>query len=127
MDEHEVIINNIRDLFIDMNKGTITEDNIIILCNKHKQGWKKMDHAYRCMRSIHITNNRMSKTNDHIKNIVLLWRELNFLVTSSARSFEDQIIHQINLWWWFIMSLTSRLWMYDLILLLTSFEIETEI
>ena len=56
-----------------------------------------MDHAYRCMRSIYITNNRMSKINDHIKNIVLLWRELNFLVTSSARSFEDHIIHQINL------------------------------
>ena len=37
MDEHEVIINNIRDLFIDMNKGTITEDNINIKFDKHKQ------------------------------------------------------------------------------------------
>ena len=37
MDEHEVIINNIRDIFIDLNNGTITEDNINIKCDKHKQ------------------------------------------------------------------------------------------
>ena len=44
---HEVIINNIRDIFIDMNKGTITEYNINNHCDKHKQILTKMDNVYR--------------------------------------------------------------------------------
>lgn len=56
MDEHEVIINYIRDIFIDMNKGTITEDSISNVCDKHKQMLNEMDNTYRCMRSLDVTN-----------------------------------------------------------------------
>ena len=39
MNQHEVIINNIRDGFINMNKGTITKDNnntfFVINTNKY--------------------------------------------------------------------------------------------
>ena len=31
------MINNIRDFFIEMNKGTVSEDNINIYCDKRKQ------------------------------------------------------------------------------------------
>ena len=37
MDQYKVIINIIRDSFIDMNKGTVAEDNISIYCDKHKR------------------------------------------------------------------------------------------
>ena len=37
MDQLKVIINNIQDIFIDMNKRTITEDNMHIYCDRHKQ------------------------------------------------------------------------------------------
>ena len=36
MDKNEVIINNIPDIFIGMNKGTVSEGSIIIYCDKHK-------------------------------------------------------------------------------------------
>ena len=36
MDQNEVIINNIRDIFIEMNKGTVFEENINVYCDKHK-------------------------------------------------------------------------------------------
>ena len=68
---HEVIINNIRDIFIDMNKGTITEYNINIHCDKHEQILNEIDHTYRCMRSLNIINNLISNTNNHVKNAVM--------------------------------------------------------
>ena len=37
MDQLKVIINNIQDIFIDMNKRTITEDNMNIYCDRHKK------------------------------------------------------------------------------------------
>lgn len=36
MDEHEVIIYDIRDIFIDMNKVIVTENSIINACDKRK-------------------------------------------------------------------------------------------
>ena len=36
MDKNEEIINNVRDIFIEMNKGTISDENINMYCNKHK-------------------------------------------------------------------------------------------
>ena len=53
-----------------------------------------MDHAYRCMRSLHITNKLIKK--DHVNYTMLLWRELNLLVTLSSRLFEDHIVHQMK-------------------------------
>ena len=57
---------------------------------------KKIDHAYRCMRFLNITINLISKTNDHVNNTMLLWRELNLLVTPSAPFFEDHIVHEMK-------------------------------
>ena len=35
MDKNEEIINNIRDIFIEMNKGTVSDKNINMCCDKH--------------------------------------------------------------------------------------------
>ena len=37
IDKNEGIINSIRDISIEMNKGTVSEDNINIYCNEHKK------------------------------------------------------------------------------------------
>ena len=37
MYQHKIIINNIWDVCIDMNKGIVTEDNINMYCDRHKQ------------------------------------------------------------------------------------------
>ena len=42
--------------FIEMNKGTVSEDNINIYCDKHKQSFTEMDHVYRCMKTFKITD-----------------------------------------------------------------------
>ena len=49
MDKNEEIINNIRDIFITINKGTVLDEDINIHCDKHKQILTEMDNAYRCM------------------------------------------------------------------------------
>ena len=36
MDQNVVIINNIWDIFIEMNKGTVFEENINVYYDKHK-------------------------------------------------------------------------------------------
>ena len=36
MDKNEEIINRIRDIFIEMNEGTVSEDNINMYCKEHK-------------------------------------------------------------------------------------------
>ena len=52
MKKNEEIINSIRDIFIEMNKGTVSDDNINMYCDKHKQFFTEMDNAYRCMRKL---------------------------------------------------------------------------
>ena len=39
-----------------MNKGTLSEENINMYCDNHKQILNEIDHAYRCMRSLKIMN-----------------------------------------------------------------------
>ena len=63
-----------------MNKCIVSEDNINMQCDKHKQFLTKMDHTYRCMN----TDELISKTKDHVYNIMLLWRELKLPITSSG-------------------------------------------
>ena len=55
MDQHELIINNIWDIFININKCTITEDNINIYNDKHTKILNEINHVYRYMRSLNIT------------------------------------------------------------------------
>ena len=61
MDKNEEIINSIKDIFIEMNKGTVSENNIDIYCKEHKQILIEMDNAYRCMRTLTITDNLITK------------------------------------------------------------------
>ena len=51
-----------------------------------------MDNAYRCMRTLNITDDLISKTKDHIYKTTLMWRELKIPVTPSAHLFEDHIV-----------------------------------
>ena len=51
MDKNEDITNSIRDIFIETNRSTVSEENIHIYCDKHKQILTEMDNAYRCMRT----------------------------------------------------------------------------
>ena len=44
-----------------MNKGKESDDNINMYCDKHKQIFTEMDNAYRCMRTLKITDNLISK------------------------------------------------------------------
>ena len=64
--QNEEIIKNIRDIFIEMNKGTVSEDNINMYCDKNNQFFTKPDHVYRCMRILKITDGLISKTKDHV-------------------------------------------------------------
>ena len=58
-----------------MNKGAALEDNINMYCKEHKQVLIEMDNAYRCMRTLTITDDLITKTKDHICKTILLWRK----------------------------------------------------
>ena len=60
MYQYKVIINNIRDIFIEINKGTVVEEHINLYCDKHKQILNEMHRAYCCMRSLNITDGLIS-------------------------------------------------------------------
>ena len=62
MNKNEEIINKIRDIFIEMNKGTVSEEYIHIYCDKYKQILTEMDNVYRCMRILKITDDLISTT-----------------------------------------------------------------
>ena len=66
MNKNEEIIISIRNIFIEINKGTVSEDNINIYCKEHKQILTEMDNAYRCMKILTITDDLITKTKDHI-------------------------------------------------------------
>ena len=49
MKKNEEIINSIRDILIEMNKGTVSNDNIIMYYDQHNQMFTEMDNTYHCM------------------------------------------------------------------------------
>ena len=49
-----------------MNKGIVSKENTHIYHDKHKQMFTEMDNAYRCMRTLKITDDLISKTKDYI-------------------------------------------------------------
>ena len=55
MDQYEVKLNIIQYIFIDMNKYTVTEENINVFCDKQKHILNEINHTYRCMRSLNIS------------------------------------------------------------------------
>ena len=54
MDKNEEVIISIRDIFIEMNKSTVSENNINIHCNEHKQILTETNNAYRCITTLTI-------------------------------------------------------------------------
>ena len=96
MEKNEEIINSIREIFIEMNKGTVSENTIDIYCKYHKQILTEMDNAYRCMRTLIVTDELITKTKDHICKTMLLRRKLKIPVTPSAHLFEDHIVYQME-------------------------------
>ena len=48
-----------------MNKGTVSEENVNIYCDEHKQNLIEMDNAYCCIRTLTITDDLITKTKDH--------------------------------------------------------------
>ena len=44
-----------------MNKDKVSDDNINIYCDKHRHIFTEMDNAYRCMRTLKITDKLISK------------------------------------------------------------------
>ena len=79
-----------------MNKGIVSDDYINIYCKEHKQILTEMNCAYRCMRTLTITDDLISKTKDHICKTMILWRKLKMPVTPSAHLFEDHILYQMK-------------------------------
>ena len=55
-----------------------------------------MDNAYRCMRSLTITDDLITKTKDHICKTMLLWRKLKIPATPSPHLFENNIVYQMK-------------------------------
>ena len=49
-----------------MNKGTVSENNIDIYCKYHKKILTERDNAYRCMRTLNIIDELITKTKDYI-------------------------------------------------------------
>ena len=66
MDKNEDIIISTRDILIEMNKCTVSENSISIYCKEHKQILTERDNAYRCMRAVTIIDDLITKTKDHI-------------------------------------------------------------
>ena len=54
-----------------------------------------MNHSYRCMRSLNITDELISKTKDHVYKTILICRKSNLHITPSTRLFEDHIIYRM--------------------------------
>ena len=57
----------------------------------------EIDQVYRCMRSLDITSELIAHTDLHIKNTMLLWKDLNLLVTLSSHLFKDQIVNETKI------------------------------
>ena len=55
-----------------------------------------MNHTYRCIGLLNITNYLILKTNDHVNNTMLLWGELHLLFISSDHLYEVHIVYQME-------------------------------
>ena len=90
------IINGIKEIFIEMSKGLVTNEEICLVTNKYKSLLNEVDEAYRCIRTINVDDNLIKKTRIHIQKTMLVWRDLKLPLSSSARLFEGHILNQIS-------------------------------
>lgn len=84
MNHYIDIIDGIKDLFIEMNKGIVFFEEICLVINKYKNLLNELNGGYRCIRYLIIDDNLIEKIRIHIQNIMFLWRELKLPVASSA-------------------------------------------
>ena len=61
MKHHVDIIDYIVNIFIEMNKGIVSDKDMRLITNTYKTLLNKMDEAYRCIRSLIIDDNRIEK------------------------------------------------------------------
>ena len=68
-----------REIFIEMNKGVVSDEEICLVTNKYKNLLNEIDEAYRCIRTLIVDDNLLKIKNSYLKNNVLVER---FKVTS---------------------------------------------
>ena len=59
----------IRDIFIEMNKSIVYDEDIRLVTNKYKTNQKEMNEVYRCIRSLVVDDNLIKKAQIHIKKL----------------------------------------------------------
>ena len=55
------IIDGIRDMFIEMSKGIVSNEDICLITNKYQILLKEMNTAYRCIRSLNVNDDVIYK------------------------------------------------------------------
>ena len=55
------IINGIKEIFIEMNKGLVTNEKISLVTNEYKLLLYEMDEVYRCIRILNVDDNLIEK------------------------------------------------------------------
>ena len=78
------IINGINKIFIEMRKDDLSDLETTNKTDKYKNLLKKLVDVYRCVKTLTIDNVLIDKTRNHIKNTMILWKELKIPVTPSA-------------------------------------------
>ena len=80
-----------------MNKGTETDENVNMYCDKNKKKhFTEIDNTYCCIRILKFMDMIISKTKDYICKTMLTWREFKIPVKPSARLFENHIVCQME-------------------------------
>ena len=55
------IIDGIRDMFIEMSKGIVSNEDIRLITNKYQILLKEMNEVYRCIRSLNVNDDVIYK------------------------------------------------------------------
>ena len=72
MKHHIDTINGINDIFIETNKGIVSDKDICLVTNKYKILLNEMNEEYRYIRTLIIDDNLIGKTRIHIKKAIFL-------------------------------------------------------
>ena len=89
------VINGMREIFIEMNKGVVSDEEICLVTNIYKKLLNEMDEAYRCISTLIVDDNLTKKTRIRIEKAIFLWRDLKLLVAPSTHLLGDHIVNQI--------------------------------
>ena len=90
------IINDINEILIETSKCEVSDVDISKATNKYNNLLIEIDGANRCIWTLSSDDILIDKTRIHIKNTMMLWRELKLLVNPLAHLLEDHILTQMN-------------------------------